>query len=233
MSSNRAALITRTLTAICLAASLAACATGGDKDKLAKETPPLTPTEQFPVTVTPHQDQILLAEHTDGLSAAQSAALQDLVDRWRDAGEGGIKIATPARGGEDAYRAAALIQEALMAYGVSPDKLALSDYDAGAAPHAPIVVGFTRYDAKGPECGRKWDSFTRSADNKVGNNFGCAITANMAAMIANPGDLVAPRDSDPGDAARRSTVLAKYRQGQTTSTPRDDQASGAISSVAK
>ena len=52
-------------------------------------------------------------------------------------------------------------------------------------------------------------------------------------MIANPGDLLAPRPTDPSDAARRDTVLGKYRQGETTSASKDDQASGTVSEVAK
>jgi pilus assembly protein CpaD len=92
-------------------------------------------------------------------------------------------------------------------------------------------VGFTHYEAKGPDCGRKWSSFTHSMDNKVSANFGCASTADIAAMIANPADLVAPREMTPGDAGRRATVLEKYRQGLITSTPKDEQASGIVSNV--
>ena len=63
-------------------------------------------------------------------------------------------------------------------------------------------------------------------------NFGCANTANIAALIANPADLIAPRDVRiRRDAARRETVLTKYRQGQITSTPKDEQASGVVSTV--
>lgn len=232
MSSNRSGRVIRALLALCLAASAAACAsTGGDK--LAEKYPSLTPTEQFAITVTPHRDEIFLAPHADQLSPAQTAALQDLADRWRDAGDGIIKIETPARGGEDAFRAASLIEEALAQVGVRPEQVRLTNYDAGARPHPPIVVGFNRYEAKGPECGRSLASYTRLSENLVNDNFGCATTANIAAMIANPADLVAPRQSDPSDAARRSAVLTKYRQGQVTSTPRDDQASGSVSSVGK
>jgi pilus assembly protein CpaD len=230
MSSNRSARVTRTLLALCLAASVGACASAG-REKAAKTDPPVTPTEQFAITVTPHRDEIFLAPHADQLSPAQTAALQDLADRWRDTGDGIIKIATPARGGEDAFRAASLIEEALAQLGVQPEQVQLTDYDAGARPHPPIVVGFTRYEAKGPDCARHWNNLTSSMDNKPSANFGCATTANIAAMIANPADLIAPRQSDPADAARRSTVLAKYRQGQATSSTRDDQASGAVSSV--
>jgi pilus assembly protein CpaD len=233
MSSNRRTPITRTLLALCLAASAAACASTGDKPAKTAAAQPLTPTERFSITVTPQDDQILLAPHPQALSDAQASALQDLAARWRDAGSGPVRIQTPAHGGEDSYRATALIQDALYSLGVRPDQVQVTNYDPGPRPHPPIVVGFTRYAAKGPQCGRDWSGFTHSANNDVNSNFGCANTANIAAMIANPADLMAPHPSDPADAARRSTVLTKYRQGQTTSTQKDDQANGAISNVSR
>jgi pilus assembly protein CpaD len=228
MSSNRRATAIKGLLALGLAAAAAGCASGGDK--LVRQTG-LTPTEHYAISVTPREDQILLAPHAQALSAAQASALQDLVSRWRDVGDGELRIQTPARGGEDAYRATALVQDAIYGLGVRPDQVKVTDYDPGARPHAPIVVGFTRYDATGPRCGRNWPSYTATADNGVTANFGCATTANIAAMLANPGDVLTPRRDDPTDAQRREVVLGKYRLGQTTSTAKDDQASGAVSNV--
>jgi len=48
-------------------------------------------------------------------------------------------------------------------------------------------------------------------------------------MVADPRDLLAPAPDDPSDAARRAIVLGKYRAGEVTSTPRDEQAAGAVS----
>jgi pilus assembly protein CpaD len=48
-------------------------------------------------------------------------------------------------------------------------------------------------------------------------------------MIANPADLLTPRQMDPADASRRENVLGKYRQGQMTSSAKDPQANGAVS----
>ncbi|MDR3512176.1 MAG: CpaD family pilus assembly protein [Caulobacteraceae bacterium] len=227
MSSNRRALPLRTLLALCLAASAAGCASG---DKTVEQTG-LLPTEHYAIDVAPHEDQILLAPHAQALSPAQTAALQDLVARWRDAGDGQVKVETPSRGGEEAYRATALIQDALYSLGVRPDQLRVTDYDPGARIHPPVVVGFTRYTATGPRCGRNWTSYTATADNGVTPNFGCANTANVAALVANPGDLLAPRPETPANADRRMAVYGKYVEGQTTSTAKDSQANGAVSSV--
>jgi pilus assembly protein CpaD len=220
----------RKLIVIGLAALVCGCMSTGADKKLATD-PPLTPTEQFAITVTKGPDDILLAPHADGLSAAQSAAIRALVARWRDADGDLITVKAPQGSDGEVYRSVAAIEAALTDQGVSADQVIVTAYDAGPRPGAPIVVGFERYQAMGPQCGRDWKSFTSSGSNQVNSNFGCATTANIAAMIANPADLLAPRQSDPADAGRRETVLGKYRQGVITSSPKDPQANGAVSDV--
>src|ERR1019366_6113772 len=119
-----------------------------------------TPTENYAIQVAPHEDQIFLAAHTAGLSATQAAALRDLVGRWRDPGSALIKIQTPAHGGEEVYHVTAAIQGALYNLGVSPDHVLVSDYNPDEGSHGPIIVGFTRYEAQGPDCGKDWGNFT-------------------------------------------------------------------------
>ena len=92
------------------------------------------------------------------------------------------------------------------------------------------MVGFKRYVAVTPRCG-DWPSVTRTASNQPISNLGCAVAANMAAQVANPGDLVGARPMDPADAGRRTAVLGKYRAGEVTSTAKDEQASGAVSTA--
>ena len=60
-------------------------------------------------------------------------------------------------------------------------------------------------------------------------SFGCATAMNLAAQIANPGDLVGPHRMDPADTGRRGVVFSKYRNGEKTSAERNGDASGAIS----
>jgi pilus assembly protein CpaD len=229
MSSNRRAATTRILLVASIAALAAACASAPNPPP--GERAGLTPTEQFSIAVASHPDQILLAPHAEGLSAAQMAALSALVERWRETGGGPIQVQAPSHGGGEAYRAASLVQAELGAMGVGEDRISLVGYDGGDKPGAPIVVGFDHFEAKAPVCGRNWDSFTSSMMNGPNNNFGCAVTANTAAMVANPADLAQAQPLTPGDAERREVVLGKYRQGQATSTAKDDQANGAISSV--
>ena len=50
------------------------------------------------------------------------------------------------------------------------------------------------------------------------SDCGCATQHNLAASVANPEDLVQPRAEQPSYAARRRTVMEKYRAGQDPST---------------
>jgi pilus assembly protein CpaD len=231
MSSNRrTTIIIKALLAATLAASAAGCASTPKRDPAAPSQG-LTSTEQFVAKVDSHQDQVLLAAHADGLSAAQTRALISLVDRWRDTGGGPIVIQAPSHGGGEAYRSAIAIQDALAGLGVRDTLVKLVGYDASTAQGAPMIVGFASYEATGPKCGLDWESFTKSATNKPNNNFGCAVTANIAAMVANPADLAGPRPEDPSDAQRRDNVLGKYRTGAVTSSAKDSQAGGAVSTA--
>jgi pilus assembly protein CpaD len=219
----------RRLIVPCIALLAGACASQGDPLNLAKKDPlqPVTPTEQYSITVTQGRDEILLAPHPDGISDAQAKALAEFVGRWRDAGSSMISVRAPASGAEAMYRATAGVQSALESMGVRPEQIQLTSYDGGA--DAPIGVGFEGYQAKGPDCGQDWNDYTQTGDNRVNKNFGCAVTANVAAMIANPGDLLAPRPMDSSDSTRRETIIGKYHQGAIGSTPQDPQADGAIS----
>ena len=76
-----------------------------------------------------------------------------------------------------------------------------------------------------------WTDLRRSAQNTVQPNFGCAVTANVAAQIADPSDLLGPRPTDPSDAGRRAVVLDKYRKGQRTGAATDNRADGAVSNA--
>ena len=218
--------------------SLAALAWGStsiDSPKtVAAHDAPITPTEQFAITVSSATGSgSLLAPHASGLSSICPGRCPGRPGRQPLVAEAGraetITIMAPTAGQSLAYHSTVAIEAALEELGVSPDRIRLGGYDAGQRIGAPIAVGFKSYKAQGPQCGHDWNDFTNSRDNDVNHNFGCATTANIAAMIANPADLLNPQQTDPADASRRETVLGKYRQGATSSSAKDPQANGAVS----
>jgi pilus assembly protein CpaD len=62
-------------------------------------------------------------------------------------------------------------------------------------------------------------------------DFGCSVQHNIAAMTADPRDLVAPRGMDAGDATRRETVVGTYEKAQSTASAKSSSQSATLSSV--
>lgn len=104
-----------------------------------------------------------------------------------------------------------------------------SDYDSNGSAEAPIVLAFKAYKAIPPDCpSLATINLADTRENDTLPTFGCAQQVNLAAMIADPADLLGSRPEDPSDLIRRATVLDKYRAGQSTATERTDAESGAI-----
>ena len=196
-----------------LALSLGACV--GGPASLGGE-PPLTPTSRYVLQVEPNLDRIALAVHDAGLSPAQAGALQALAGRYAQAEGGPLVIETPAGDDPVALNQAYVVQAALAGWGVPADRIRLASY-AAPDPRAPVVVGFETVRAVVPQCGRTWGNLSRSGDNQSASNFGCAVTANLAAQIADPRDIQQPRAMTPADASRRTVVFDQYRAGKQTS----------------
>ena len=55
-----------------------------------------------------------------------------------------------------------------------------------------------------------------TADNQTPKNFGCSVQHNIAAMVADPRDLLGPRAMDVADAVRRGMVMDHYEKGEIT-----------------
>ncbi|WP_018061996.1 CpaD family pilus assembly lipoprotein [Caulobacter sp. UNC279MFTsu5.1] len=211
-------------------ALLTACASSGAGPDTAAL--PRTDSQQWEdrVHVDSRPDEVLLALHAEGLSAAQNQALDQLLGRWLAAEAREIVVNAPTGGarGEIAGRMAAAARQRLVAMGAPAAKVRVTGYDAGGAPGAPLKVGFLRYTAHVPQCGG-WENITATRNNAAYENFGCAVTANIAAQVANPEDLLGPRAETPIDSGRRATVLDKYRKGEVTSSAKDEQSNGVIS----
>lgn len=229
---TRQALLSRTALLGLALLALGGCATGREPAATAAAKP-RTDTQQWVdrVQVTAQPDEILLAPHAAGLSDRQTQALDALLSRWLDAEAREIVVSAPvgAPASDAAARMAGAARARLVGLGAPATRVRIVGYDATAEADAPLKVGFLRHVAQIPQCGQHWENLTATRDNAPFANYGCAITANMAAQVANPEDLQRPRDMDPADAARRDTVYGKYRRGEVTSSAKDDQATGAIS----
>ena len=217
----------RSLAVAGLAAVLAGCATHipGANEKAE------TPTERFEAKVTPKPEEVKLAIHAQGLSPAQTEALARFAEYWREDDGGTVGIQTPSEGVDSAaaYRMSEAARSFLISRGVPAEQIEVTGYAPDGQGAPPLMVGYLRFEAELPECGKTWTNIARSWKNDVQPNFGCSVTRNMAAQLADPGDLMGPRRMTPQDAARRQDVLDKYRRGEVTSSATDPKASGVVS----
>ena len=216
---TRTFLLSASLLAFGLAAAGCSTPAGG------RHPAPLTPTERWSMHVEQQPEQIAFGPHADGLSDNQRAALTRYVDGWMTNGGGPIAVSTPKAGGDAAARTAWAVKARLQQLGVTDADIQVQGYDSDQAG-APVLIVYQRYAAKIPECGKSWTDLTANYKNDGYQNFGCAVTANMAAQIANPRDIVSPADVGPSDAARRATIFEKYRKGEPTGAAVTDANAG-------
>jgi pilus assembly protein CpaD len=130
------------------------------------------------------------------------------------------------------------IASILAASGMPPQSIQMRTYPAQSSV-ATVRISYPKITAQAGPCGI-WPedigpSMTRDHDeNRPYWNFGCATQRNLAAMVAEPADLVQPRAETAAYTARRTTVIEKYRVGNDPSTTSSvGSQSAKISDVAK
>jgi pilus assembly protein CpaD len=162
-----------------------------------------------------------------GLSAAQRTDVAGLARNWVSEGTGAVVVDVPvdtpnARAAESAAHEARALLEAA---GVPRDGIKLHRYTPDdPRTLATVRLSYPRMTAVAGPCGTWPEDLGPSIkdpgymENKSYYNFGCAYQRNMAAMVANPSDLVQPRPETPAYTIRRTEGFEKYRKGTTTAT---------------
>lgn len=179
---------------------------------------------------------ILAARGKTGLTDGDRAAVAAFAAAYKERGHGALTVATPS-GSPNAAAAVnvlAEVRDALGERGVPADAISYTPYRASSADSdAPLILSYKRYVATPSPCGNWSTDYAHDPKNVPPPNFGCATQNNLAAMLADPADLVEPRNMTPADAARRATVFDKYRKGESTASERRESDSGAVSEVNK
>jgi len=210
------------LPSLAVVALLGGCAAGATS-----APPPVNPLARYVLQVEPGLDRIALAVHDAGLSANQQSALGDLAARYRATGTGWVQVQGPAGDDEAAARQTWAVRAALEGAGIPADRLRVTAYDA-PDPRAPILAGFETVRASVPNCAAEPRSMEGRFSNQSSPGLGCAITANMAAQIADPRDILGARPMSPADSGRAAVVFQNYRAGEGSSSPQEPLVQGRI-----
>jgi pilus assembly protein CpaD len=185
--------------------------------------------------------ELLIGASRGGLTPTQRADVAAFAERWQREATGGIIIDVPSgtpneRAATDSLRE---VQSTLTAAGVPSHGIVVRPYRPADPKLATLKLNYPKFVARAGPCGL-WPADIGPSidnpeyfDNRPSWNHGCATQRNLAAMVDNPADLVQPRGEAPAYTARRTTVLDKYRKGESTATVYPNESKGTISEVGK
>ncbi len=178
--------------------------------------------------------KVEVLRHMSALGAGQRAKVSAFVSDYKSIGAGPLSISLP-RGAINEMAASSMLEDVrqvMAAYGVPPGAVSISDYAADPGMrNPPLVLKYQRYYASASPCGNWPGNLASDFENKPYPNFACAQQNNLAAMVANPRDLISPRSMTPGDIRRRMIVHNKYLKGEVTAAERSSDEKSTVSSV--
>ncbi len=183
-----------------------------------------------PITVAPHYETVGVAfsDASAGMSPEDGTKLAGFVEDYLSRGDGAISVSAPS--GPDSSAALSYFGEHLAHMGVPRSRILVGTHDA-ANGDTRVEIGYIVYGAKTDPCGNWSEDASDTAQNLPMPDFGCSNQHNLAAMVSEPRDLVAPRGMGPADATRRGTVIGTYEKAQSTASQKSQDQSANLSGV--
>lgn len=224
MRSTQLSGAARSFRLIALGAIVGAALAGCARDNTTTGSLPDDYRTRHPIVIA-EAEQVLDVPVASGdrrLTPGAREVIRGFAQTYKSASTGVVQIMLPS----GSPNAAAVdymrreIRAALVTGGVPANRLVEMHYQvAGPEDAAPVRLRYTAITAQAGPCGQ-WpsDLALNTMENKNYENFGCVSQANIAAQIANPMDLLGPREMSPIDATQRGQVIKDYR-GISTDTP--------------
>jgi pilus assembly protein CpaD len=200
-----------------LAVMLAGCSTTVYRESFGD----ITTRNKITVAETVERLEMYVGPNGLNLSARDQDAVDNFIIQYSRTAEGPLYVNIPgaAAQGAGVRQAQSVITSRLQSLGLPPQALQVGQYASRDGAPAPIVLSYRRLTTEPIEC-QQGSSLTHTSNNQPYGGFGCAQTANLAAMIADPRQLLSPYDLANGPADRRTLVLDGYSTAGTTATPR-------------
>ena len=236
---RRGATALRAFVVVGLATSLAGCYTQRVTEQAAY---PDDYHQRHPITLQEreHTVEVFVGRNRGGLTPSQRADVLSFAQLWRREARSGIIVDVPHsrlidRAAADSMRE---VQSIFAAAGVPRNAVSVRPYKPSDATLASIKLNYAMLAAEAGPCGLWPHDLGTSLDatyteNRPYWNLGCANQRNLAAMVANPEDLVQPRGEAPAYAPRRSVAIDHYRKGENPSGTYNDYDKAKISDVGK
>lgn len=185
--------------------------------------------------------EVFIGTNRGSLMPQQRAEVAAFAHAWKREATGGIVIDLPSGTPNEraASQAVREIRSLLTASGVPPHGINVRPYQYKQTENlATIRLNYSKMVAETGPCGLWPHDIGPSADPSYGENrpywnLGCANQRNLAAMVANPADLVQPRAETGAYNQRRTMALEKYRKGEGSATNFPNPDKGKLSDVGK
>lgn len=151
------------------------------------------------------------------LSARDKLAVSQFLDGYARSGDGPLYINRPASAisGLGTQQAEAVVRGLMAQGGMNPTALQSGQYNSKPGDPAPVVVSYRTLRAIPQDC-RAMGNLTNSYSNQAHSTFGCFHSANLAAMVTDPRQLLEPYASGQPNAQRRQVIYDKYIEGTVT-----------------
>jgi pilus assembly protein CpaD len=185
--------------------------------------------------------EVFIGRDRSPLNASQRADVASFAHVWKGESTGGIMISVPygTPNGRASSEAAREVRSLLVASGIPNNLIGTRSYQPeDPAKLSVLRLSYSKMVAEAGPCalwprdlGPTYD--TSHNENQQFWNLGCANQRNLAAMVANPADLVQPRGESPSWTSRRTVVFEKYRSGMSPETTYPNVNRGTVSDVAK
>lgn len=177
--------------------------------------------ERHPIMISeePEVFDMKVGMNGPAISPEIELAIADYVREYQADGTGDVTIQVPTASANEIAAASTgrAVHYALVRSGVPHNRVKVVPYYVG--DHSKIAsmrVSYLRVKAVAPACGIWPDGSTATHGNTQYHNFGCAAQQNLAAMVANPADLLRPQPMAPAHGARRANVIRIYAETGNT-----------------
>ena len=172
---------------------------------------------------------IVLSQNASELSLADKRRIRGFVRAYKDHGHGPLLMLLPEGTPNQQLAVGAVADARAIAFEGGIDYEEISG-GAKFGAYPTLTLSFRAYQAIAPDCkGFGEIDIAEIRSNNDLPNLGCSVRTNLAAMIADPADLLGNRPLDPSDSVRRQTTFDAYRAGERTGSERNEGESGTVS----
>ncbi len=205
-----------TFSLLCLAAlSLSGCI----NDEIAMDdtmvTKPYAGSKAYPISVAKGPIALEVSSAHGTLQPNQINAVTGFVNQAMASGVTPVTINRPSGGGSSA-RVASEIAALMSQQGLPRNMMRVATYSGPSS--GAVVISYVSTYAKTKPCGDWSEDASETELNTHLATHGCAVQANIAAMVADPATLVVPVAVDPAMASTRVKAISGLDGASTAST---------------